>query len=355
MASVHTQAPAGTLRSITTHQVEPRARGLEAGAMLAAQVEVVEHSYRSLFAVTAGWQDADVQRFGEQVLRRVAPWRPALVAELEGFAEGCGRPVELVAALNARTEVVAGSECSSVGRIAGEGPPWLAQNWDWYTDAPGRCLVWSCAVEGGRYLTMTEAGLLAKVGVSSRGLAVTLNILHHARDGGPVGVPVHLLLREILATCESVEDVAAVLAEAPTSASSAVTAIDAGGGGAAFELSPAGVGRVEPDEAGRVVHTNHFLDPALAGGEMNESLDGSRARLAVLERERPEALEDARRVLCDHSSAPQTVCRHSDASTPGLPPTGTVVSLLMEPAAGRMAVAAGPPCSTAFAAHEMAV
>ena len=34
---------------------------------------------------------------------------------------------------------------------------------------------------------MTEAGILAKLGLNSRGLAVGLNILHHRRDGGPMG------------------------------------------------------------------------------------------------------------------------------------------------------------------------
>ena len=106
---------------------------------------------------------------------------------------------------------------------------------------------------------MTEAGLLAKVGINSQGLAVSLNILTHADDGGPVGVPVHLLLRELLATCSTVEDVAAVVEEAQMSASSAITVVDAQGGGATFELSPVGSARLEPDATGHLYHANIFL------------------------------------------------------------------------------------------------
>ena len=47
----------------------------------------------------------------------------------------------------------------------------LAQNRDWYADAPSRRVIWPAAVEGARFATMTEAGILAKVGVSTFGVA----------------------------------------------------------------------------------------------------------------------------------------------------------------------------------------
>jgi isopenicillin-N N-acyltransferase-like protein len=343
-----------TLPLIATEQLDPRARGEEAGARLKERIDLVEHSYRALFRTLVGWEDADVRRYGERVLRRVAAWRPALVRELEGLADGSDRPVEVLAALNARTEVVAGSECSTIARVRGGDAPWLTQNWDWYTDAPGRCVLWSCATDGGRLLTMTEAGLLAKVGINSQGLAVSLNILTHASDGGDVRIPVHLLLREVLASCSTVEDAATLLADVELSASSAVTVVDAQGGGATFELAPDGPARIEPDDGGWLFHTNVFLDERLAAGERNlEYYDGSLARLGAIREARPETLEDARQALCGHGSSPQTVCRHGEPSEPGLPTTGTVISLLMEPAAGRLHVADGTPCSTGFVPYEL--
>jgi hypothetical protein len=47
---------------------------------------------------------------------------------------------------------------------------------------------------------MTEAGIVGKVGVSSAGVAVLLNILGHRDDGPPIGVPVHVLTRSVLTT-----------------------------------------------------------------------------------------------------------------------------------------------------------
>ena len=90
---------------------------------------------------------------------------------------------------------------------------------------------------------MTEAGILAKVGVSTRGIAVALNILYHARDGrGELGVPVHLVLRRLLEQAASTDEAWELLRETPYSASSCVTVVDATGEGACFELSPAGCG-----------------------------------------------------------------------------------------------------------------
>ena len=93
---------------------------------------------------------------------------------------------------------------------------------------------------------MTEAGILAKLGMNGRGLAVGLNVLEHRRDGGPPGVPIHIVLRALLDSCATVEDAESLIADVRTSASSAITVVDAAGGGATFELSPAGYARIDP-------------------------------------------------------------------------------------------------------------
>jgi isopenicillin-N N-acyltransferase-like protein len=347
-----TAAPRLRLERCTV--LDPRARGRALGQAFQSEIDATAAAYARVFRLLAGLEAADVLRFGERVLAAAQRWRPALAEELAGVAEGCGHAPELVAALNGRTEAMALQECSVIGRVAGEDAPWLAQNWDWYDDATGRVVLWGAAVEGGeRFLTMTEAGVLGKIGVSSRGVAVALSLLEHADDGRDVGVPVHLLLREVLGTCGSVDDVAALLADAPVSASSALTVVDAAGDGASFELSPAGVRRVEPHGA-FVWHTNHFLDDELARGERNELLARSHGRLASLQAASPATPAEARTALGEHGCLPQPVCRHGDdPTTPGLPATATVASLLFEPAAARLAVTAGPPCRTAAVAYAV--
>jgi isopenicillin-N N-acyltransferase-like protein len=340
------------LMTLSTQATDPRARGLAAGSALAEPAALSLAAYLPLFA-SGGHDLDDVRRFGARVLERAASWHPPLAVELEAFALGARLEPELVGALNGRTELLALAECTTVGCCASAEGPWLAQNWDWYADDSRSCLVWSAAVEGGaRFATMTEAGVLAKVGVSTRGIAVALNILYHASDGtGRLGVPVHLVLRRLLEQAASTGDAWELLRETPYSASSCVTVVDAAGDGACFELSPAGVARIEPRD-GLLAHTNHFLDDALAGDEAAQPaawLPGSRARLATTRRAAPRGLGDALAVLADHTSDPQPICRHAeDPGVPDRPPVDTVVSLAMRPAVPELRVAAGQPCECSF-------
>jgi isopenicillin-N N-acyltransferase like protein len=158
-------APAETaLASFTSDATDPRERGRTAGAALAARAALCLDAYLPLFE-DGGHARDDVRRFGARVLERTERWHAPLAAELEAFALGAQLEPELVAALNGRTELLALAECTTVGRCESADGPWLAQNWDWYANAPERCLVWSAAVDGARFATMTEAGILAKVGV----------------------------------------------------------------------------------------------------------------------------------------------------------------------------------------------
>ena len=344
------------LATLSTDATDPRERGRAAGSALAERAALCLAAYLPLFADLGHGLDG-VRRFGSRVLEGVERWHPPLAAELEAFALGSQLELELVAALNGRTELLALPECTTVGRCGSEDGPWLAQNWDWYADAPERCLVWSAAVEGARFATMTEAGILAKVGVSTRGIAVALNILYHASDGrGPLGVPVHLVLRRLLGEAASVDEAWALLRDSPYSASSCITVVDAAGGGACFELSPAGVARIEPRD-GLLAHTNHFLDEALAADEAAQPpawIPGSRARLATAERAAPRELGDALALLGDHVSGPQAICRHDEPpGEPGRPLVDTVVSLAMRPAEPELRVAAGQPCECAFLGYAV--
>ena len=106
----------------------------------------------------------------------------------------------MIGALNARTEVLRAGrgECSTVaclGTATADGAPIGMQTWDWHDDLAGSWMRWTIDhASGHRVDTMTEAGIVGKVGVSSAGVAVLLNILGHRDDGPPIGVPVHVLL-----------------------------------------------------------------------------------------------------------------------------------------------------------------
>ena len=297
-----------------------------------------------------------MRRFGARVLERAGRWHAPLAAELEAFALGARLEPELVAALNGRTELLCLAECTTVGRCESADGPWLAQNWDWYADAPERCVVWSAAVEGARFATMTEAGILAKVGVSTRGIAVALNILYHAGDGrDELGIPVHLVLRRLLGRRGAPTRRGTLLRETPYSASSCITVVDAGGDGACFELSPAGVARIEPATACSPTPTTSSTRRSprrgRAAGRMARRLaraarDGGGAA--------PRDLDGAVALLGDHDTDPQAICRHDEPpGEPGRPLVDTVVSLAMRPGVPELRVAAGQPCECAFLGYAV--
>jgi isopenicillin-N N-acyltransferase-like protein len=246
--------------------------------------------------------------------------------ELQGIANGAEVSVRELLAVNARTELTSGRhECS----VIGEGNV-LAQNWDWHPDLQESTVLWIVRENGGWFATLTEAGMLAKIGMNDAGLGVCLNLLRCSEDGGLEGTPIHLLMRRTLA-CRSVEEAVELLTAARVSASSAVT-VATPGDIVTVELSPGGA-KVLPGGT----HTNHFLVAPRAGEDVIES-ESTRPRLDAI-RSLP-----LREALRSHP-----VCQHVDESEPWEDRTATLASVIMDLAALRMEVAAGQPCTAPYA------
>jgi isopenicillin-N N-acyltransferase-like protein len=250
----------------------------------------------------------------------LSPW-PDLVAELEGMAAAAGVPADALLRLQARTELMGGAECSLIGR-----PGEVRQNWDWHPDVIP--LVWVVEQPGGRWFaTLTEAGIVGKIGLSSAGLCVALNFLRCSLDGGLEGVPIHVLLRLLLDRVDTVDDAVSLLTSARVSASSCIT-IASPSEVVAVELSPGGARTLRGE---RVLHTNHFLAELPAGRDLEAADDTSTfLRLEALERSGS---------LCS-----PVVCRHDDPAVPWPDRLATLASIAMEPGVPRLRVADGPPC-----------
>jgi isopenicillin-N N-acyltransferase-like protein len=304
----------------------PHDRGEAFGRAQAAPIAHTLALYRRMFAETTG---ADARAEGEKV--RLTPEADE---EIRGIAAGSGQDERELRAVNARTEILAGqgpTECSVVG--AGG---LLAQNWDWHPDAAASTVIWIVEHEHGWFATLTEAGMLAKIGLNDAGLGVCLNLLSTTADGGLDGTPIHLLLRQTLQTCRSVDDAVTLLTAARTSASSAVTVAQPNDV-ASVELNPGGA-NVLRGQVG--AHTNHFLAaPRLGHDTTPEESPSTIARLEVV---RTQPLLDA---LRSHETHPKGVCRHVDETEPWAERTETVASVVMNLAARRFHVAAGHPCT----------
>lgn len=295
-----------------------------------------------------GFSRAELAAFGSAVGDAMGRRWPDLVDEVAGIAAGAGVPAEVLLAVNARTELLgprAACECSVAGELAaGGGGVRVVQNWDWHPDLAASSLVWRVEQGDGRWFTtLTEAGIVAKVGVSSAGLCVGLNFLTCSLDGGVGGDPIHVLLRVLLDRCDGLVEALALLGGASVTASSCVTlgwADDGEAALAAVELSPGGSAVLWPDARGRLEHTNHFLAPVPAGVDTQPAESPSTlVRLDVLRR-----APDVEAALRSHLGRPQSVCRHDVAADAWEDRRATLASVAMDPGRGSFRVTAGPPC-----------
>ena len=206
-------------------------RGRQYGAAAAGRVHRSVQEYRQVFAHYAGWDWETVRREAARFEAPIADFRPAYLQEMRGIAEGAGLDLADVLAINVRTEVMYAAtarqaplaareapqppaECSAFAAVpapSGPGATLVGQNWDWLLHAAHTVVVLEVRQdEGPDFVTVVEAGLLAKTGMNAAGLGLATNALVTDADVGAPGLPYHVLLRAVL-DCETVTDALAVL------------------------------------------------------------------------------------------------------------------------------------------------
>jgi isopenicillin-N N-acyltransferase like protein len=353
-----------TTRTFTSAVADPAARGYEFGSVHAGEVATTVRRYRRLFAGLY-FADVDLDAVGAVALRRIESWAPELAEEIDGIAAGAGLPVEHVAAVNARTEIIAGlrrdlptavTECSALVALGGPGATAVAaQNWDWYVDFADNWLEWTIPhPDGRRVRTLTEYGVLGKIGVNDAGLGLLFTMLHHRDDGEGIGVPVHIVARRVLDQARDIDDGMALCASAAPSASSSLTMV-AGDRAVSAELWPGGPGFRAPDDDGVLVRTNHFLtDPARAGDQVPAEAPTTLTRYDSVRRSlsariatgHPVTADDAVAALADHGGG---VCSHPLAEEPADLRHGTLATVVLDLAGAGLTAHTGPPCRGAVA------
>jgi isopenicillin-N N-acyltransferase-like protein len=230
----------------------------------------------------------------------------------------------------------------------------LAQNWDWLGAQRAALVLLRVRNAGGAScLTLTEAGMLAKIGLNHRGFGVCLNILRSSDDGSHRGVPVHVLLRALLA-CDSVADAIGFASRLSFGASSNVLCADASGDTAALEFSPRGL-EVVRGAGAALCHTNHFLAPAAARHQASLSPSLSTlprlARISALTGAHQGKFSpaDLQRMLRDEADGFLSICRSPDPSLASEVCIETVTSVVMDLGERVMHIAPDVPSRVDFA------
>lgn len=347
------------VRTFTSTVLDPARRGRELGARHGEEVARTVAAYRRLFALRAT-RPFDVDRWAERAWATIREVAPRAATEIEGIADGAGLPAREVAMLNARTELLAVAdptggvdECSTVVALPRAAPPVAVQTWDWYAAMADGWFRWTIPQpDGGVLSTVTEYGILAKIGVSSRGVGVLFNMLRHrddrlAEEKG-LGHPVHLVSRQILEEARDTADAVRIASAAPASASTSLTVVDDSGAAASVELFPGGPGVVRP-KAGLLVRTNHFVSAEGAPGCLAATVGpGSRIRRTTLLESfadgPPGSAAEVVEAMRDHADV-GGVCVHPDPS--GEPDLwhATLATVALDVAGRSLEVSAGGPCA----------
>lgn len=339
--------------------VDDRERGRRLGEAWRADILTTWSGYRRFFA-HHDLDDALVRDVAERSLAAVADWAPNLADEIAGIAAGAGLQTWEAAALNARSEILARyrptlpGECSTSVYLPEVGAARTVQTWDWYEQMTDVKLVWQYEPRPGRTVkTLTEFGLLGKIGVTNQGLGLHFNLLQHDTDGKGDGVPVHVVARRILDEAADLAEAEEIARSARVSSSVALTVLTYDGrrsSGCVLELSPAGVGRLPVRSDGFLLHTNHFVDPVLAQGERLATVDGDTvARLAELERraDRLRAVGIVERAagLVQHREDGSALCCHPYGADPVEGRWQTLLTIGLQLDTGRLVFQDGNPCT----------
>jgi len=376
-------------------QASANERGRLYGIAARSQIRHSILTYAKLFA-SCGIDWAQAGERARAYSEVISALDPLLMDEMQGIALGSGWHLDDILALNCRTEILppnflsddthsgaaalaanrlAGladwepdqaldphlrnGECTAMcvqGRVSVDGHTWFAQNWDWIGRQRAALVILKTHTTQGRALTtLTEAGMLAKIGMNAAGFALGLNILRSTNDGFKPGVPVHIVLRHLLG-CDSVAHARERLAHMASlgfGAASNVPCADAQGEVACFEIAPAGWAELKP-ENGVVIHTNHFMCTPLLGEQSPLGLAlSSQPRLDTAAHHAAQTglgFEKLQAFLRDESDGYLSVCRKPN---PALPPEGRVESVagvLMNTHTRQMWIAPDVPSQVAFQA-----
>lgn len=343
-------------------------RGRSYGEQAADRVRRSIDAYRDVFGAYAGWDWATVTDHASRYADPIARFDPVYLEEIRGIAEGAGVDEADILAINVRTEVMFAAKARSAARHVGEcsafavtpsrsaeGHTLIGQNWDWLLHSADTVVVVEAAQrDRPDYVTVVEAGLLAKTGMNSSGIGLVTNALVSADDRGEPGVPYHVALRAVL-DAETISDAYAVLQRAPRSSSANYLVAHRDGQAVNIEATPGDFSALflTFPEAGLLLHTNHFASGHLAWPDVGLwVMPDSPFRLERLREQLGPApsvsLKDVRQALADHAGHPSGICCHPDERWDPLEQGETVASVLMDLDERTLWLAAGRPCTTPY-------
>jgi isopenicillin-N N-acyltransferase-like protein len=328
----------------------------------------IQHSIKSahLFiensqnALQLDWEGAQIQ--SKKYIPFAQERYPQYVEEMSGIAEGADVSFEDVALINAIEAVASDAlhleKCTSMAVNEGcteDGHVLLAHNEDWLPwDEEDVFLVHATPDGEPSFLAMTYGGLLPNIGFNSSGIAQACDSVY-PRDSR-IGIPRIVVSRAVLSARSLTDAISHMLSPQRAAGYNHLLAHESG------ELYNVEVSArqfaILPAEDGFVVHTNHYLDPAMKLIEYEpDELISTRVRYhrarRLMNTSCKHTIKSLQVILRDHVNQPDSICNHDVDSTNILQRQKTINSLVIDLTARVMYFAWGNPCQNTYHAYYL--
>jgi isopenicillin-N N-acyltransferase-like protein len=336
--------------------------GQEAAALIKRNIAV----YETYFNYIAGWDWAQASEHALAYEAVIQAYRPHFLDEIHGIAEGARVSYPDILALNVRTEIrnaaiarLTPQECTAFVVLpprTAQAHTLIGQNWDWMKAVADTMIVLEVETEQGpNFVTVVEAGLLAKTGMNAAGIGLVTNALHCDLEKGDPGVPYHVLLRAILESDKFSDAIGAITSHPRASSANYLVAHR---DGVAFnaEAAPGDFSHayITFPEGDVYAHTNHYLSRELDFKDLAPWYGpGSLVRHHRMDKFLKThagafELQDLQGALSDHFNYPGGICNHPDPKAPPADQFMTVASVIMDLNTMTMWLAEGNPCQVEY-------
>ena len=334
----------------------PIERGRQYGQQAKDLIHRVIKEYKLLFEKEANtdWETA-LQR-ASKYEEAIKNFRPDLLEEMHGIAEGAEVTFGEILTMNCRSEIMFAScdtdadECTVIGvppEASKNGHTLLAQNWDWWTVGLGTTVLYEVEQEGfPKAIIITEAGLVGGKGLNEAGVAQSMNALSVRK--GKIGVPLQVLLRGSL-SCTTVPKAIDCIARANRAGCACVGLASGDGELVMVEYTPNDLD-ILLSGGDPLCHSNHWLSQKLILGNeaVNYSYISTFTRLdravRLVRSKKKLTPKKLFKVLSDHAGHPDGICRHDDTGLPYYHRHSSLWSMVIDATSKVIYITDGSPC-----------
>lgn len=298
-------------------------------------------------------------RVAQESLPFAQNYAPDAIEELRGMAEGANVSLLDLMLLQIRNQLQPDQDhgCTSLSfdrANARATHSILAQNWD--NDPaldPFTVVLTRRPANKPAFMNLTQAGLIAYIGISEAGMGVCLNTL--PAPSRTVGTPHYFTVRKIYESTSLEQAVAHV--EGAERAIPANIMLATPQGPADLEVHVEQVRVLHPRGSQVLTHANHHCHPDSQHLDRDRTylMQSNQRQTRIDEQcqgDQARSLEGVQAMLRDHQGYPFSICRHeNDDPLHGF--CRTVFSVVIEVEPRRMHVSRGNPCEHPYEVYEL--